>query len=192
MAAGPSPIHRRTVVLQDILGGGMGARRGLDGLDAVDTHVSNCGLLSAEVCETLYSWRVERTELIPDSGGEGRYRGGLGIRRTYRALVGQDAVLYIDQTDPRFAPPGLAGGRAGAGARLAVSFDRRRWTPTKATLFVPEGGTITVETAGGGGWGVPARRDPEALALDVRDGMVTRRGARRYPDARKGQRQRDA
>jgi N-methylhydantoinase B len=191
MAAGPSPIHGRTVVLQDILGGGMGARRGLDGLDAVDTHVSNCGLLSAEVCETLYPWRIERSELIPDSGGEGQYRGGLGIRRTYRALVGQDSVLYIDQTDPRFAPQGLAGGRAGAGARLAVSFGRRRRTPTKATLFVPAGGTITVETAGGGGWGAPARRDPEALALDVRDRMVTRRGAARHRDARRGRR-RDA
>ena len=73
------------VVLQDILGGGTGGRRGLDGMNAVDTYVSNCGLLSAEVCETLYPWRVERTELIPDSAGAGRFRGGLGLRRTYRA-----------------------------------------------------------------------------------------------------------
>ena len=180
MAAGPSPLHGRTIVLQDILGGGTGGRLGLDGMDAVDTHVSNCGLLSAEVCETLYPWRVERTELIPDSGGAGRSRGGLGIRRTYRALAGQQTVLYIDQTNPSFAPHGLADGRPGAPARLRVRAQGAGPVPTKTTLFVPEGGQVVVETAGGGGWGPPSDRDPEALARDLRDGVVTRKGAESY------------
>jgi len=189
MAAGPSPIHGGTVVLQDILGGGTGGRRGLDGMNAVDTYVSNCGLLSAEVCETLYPWRVERTELIPDSGGPGRFRGGLGLRRTYRALAPQHTVLYIDQTNRRYAPHGLAGGLPGAPARMRVRFDGVRRVPTKTTLFVPEGGEITVETAGGGGWGPPAKRDPSALALDFRDGFVTRRGRASYDPPPKGWRE---
>jgi N-methylhydantoinase B len=183
MAAGPSPIHGGTVVLQDILGGGTGGRRGLDGMSAVDTYVSNCGLLSAEVCETLYPWRVERTELIPDSGGPGRFRGGLGLRRTYRALAEQLTVLYIDQTDARYAPHGLAGGRPGAPARMRVRFDGVRRTPTKTTLLVPKGGEVIVETAGGGGWGPPTERDPAALTADLDDGVVTQRGRASYESA---------
>lgn len=173
------------MVLQDILGGGTGGRRGLDGMDAVDTYVSNCGLLSAEVCETLYPWRVERTELVPGSGGAGRFRGGLGLLRTYRALADQRTVLYLDQTDPRFAPRGLAGGRPGAPATLDVrSGGRRRRVPTKATAFMPEGAEVTVQTAGGGGWGRPSERDREALEEDVRDGVITRTAAARYGGAR--------
>jgi N-methylhydantoinase B len=174
MAAGPSPLRGETVVLQDILGGGTGGRRGLDGMDAVDTYVSNCGLLSAEICETLYPWRVERTELIPDSAGAGTSRGGFGLRRVYRALASQSTVLYIDQTDPAFAPPGLLGGRPGRPSRLSLRLGRgTRRIPTKTTLTVPEGAEIAVETAGGGGWGPPRGRPAEALEADVRDGLVS-------------------
>ena len=181
MAAGPSPLRGTTVVLQDILGGGTGGRHGLDGMDAVDTYVSNCGLLSAEVCETLYPWRVERTELIPDSAGAGTSRGGFGLRRVYRALAAQPTVLYIDQTNPAFAPVGLLGGRAGRPARMVLRVDgRARRVPTKTTLTVPEGAEIVVETAGGGGWGQPRERDPAALERDIRDGLVTRSGATTY------------
>jgi N-methylhydantoinase B len=187
MAAGPSPLGGRTVVLQDILGGGTGGRRGLDGMNAVDTYVSNCGLLSAEVCETLYPWRIERTELIPDSAGPGRFRGGLGLRRVYRALETQPSVLYIDQTNPAFAPQGLLGGQPGRSSRIFLRVDgRTRRVPTKTTLTVPAGGDIVVETAGGGGWGPPSERDPDALAADVRDGVVTARGSRAYAGPRRG------
>jgi N-methylhydantoinase B len=192
MAAGPSPLRGGTVVLQDILGGGTGARPGLDGMDAVDTYVSNCGLLSAEVCETLYPWRVERTELVPDSAGAGTFRGGFGLRRIYRALAGQPTVLYIDQTDPAFAPAGLAGGRPGRPAKVSLRVGgRARRIPTKTTLVVEEGSEVVVETAGGGGWGGPADRDPSALRADLQDGLVTRSGAMAYRPgeiARRGRR----
>ena len=168
-------------MLQDILGGGTGGRRGLDGLDAVDTYVSNCGLLSAEVCETLYPWRVERTELIPDSGGAGAFRGGLGLRRVYRALADQQTVLYIDQTNPALAPHGLLGGLPGRPAAIRLREDGRvRRLPTKTTLLVRAGAEVIVETAGGGGWGLPEDRDPELLGRDLADGVVTRRGAAAY------------
>jgi N-methylhydantoinase B len=181
MAAGPSPLDGRTVVLQDILGGGTGGRRGLDGLDAVDTYVSNCGLLSAEVCETLYPWRVERTELVPDSGGPGTFRGGLGLRRSYRALAPQQSVLYVDQTNPRFAPHGLLGGGTGQPSRIFLRVaGRTRRVPTKTTLLVPAGAEVVVETSGGGGWGPPGERDPGSLVADVRDGVVGTKGAGAY------------
>jgi N-methylhydantoinase B len=186
MAAGASPRDGRTVVIQDILGGGGGARRGLDGLDAIDTYVSNCGLLSAEVCETLYPWRVESTELIADSGGPGAWRGGLGIRRVYRALQTQQTVLYIDQTNPAFAPHGLAHGLPGRPSRIAIrSGHRVRPIATKTTIAVPEGAEVVVETAGGGGWGDPVDRDPDALAADLRDGVLTRTGLDAYRRGRR-------
>ena len=177
MAAGPSPASGDTVVLQDILGGGGGGRRDLDGLDAIDTHVSNCGLLSAEVCETMYPWRVERTELITNSGGAGRFRGGLGLRRSYRSLADQPTVLYVDQTNPAFAPAGIGGGRPGRPVTLRINGRR---VATKSTLLVTAGTEIVVETAGGGGWGAPAERDPDALGTDLREGVITAAAARDY------------
>jgi N-methylhydantoinase B len=179
MAAGRSPVHGGTVVLQDILGGGGGGRRGLDGIDAIDTHVSNCALLPAEVCETLYPWRIERSELVRGSGGPGTFRGGLGIRRVYRALERQPTVLYVDQTNPAFAPAGVEGGRSGRPSSISLRVGgRRRRLPTKTTLEVPEGAEVIVETAGGGGWGPPAARDADAVRRDARDGLVPRRDAR--------------
>jgi N-methylhydantoinase B len=175
MAAGRSPVHGGTVVLQDILGGGGGGRRGADGLDAIDTHVSNCGLLPAEVCESLYPWRIERSELVDGSGGDGTFRGGLGIRRVYRALETQPTVLYVDQTNPAFAPAGLEGGGHGRASSITLRVDgRRRRLRTKTTLDVPSGAEVVVETAGGGGWGSPELRDPEAVRRDRRDGVVPR------------------
>jgi N-methylhydantoinase B len=68
----------------ETIGGGMGARPTKDGLDGVQTHMSNTSNLPVEALETEYPLRVERYELIPDSGGMGTYRGGLGLRREYR------------------------------------------------------------------------------------------------------------
>src|SRR5919197_1388253 len=105
----------------------------------------------------------------------------LGRRRVYRALTAQPTVLYIDQTNPAFAPVGLLGGRAGRPARMVLRVDgRARRVPTKTTLTVPEGAGGVAETAGGGGWGQARERDPVALERDVRDGLVTRSGATTY------------
>ena len=176
MAEGPSPRTGRPVVLQDVVGGGTGAhgpRRfpdgrlepGGDGLDGVDTHLSNVGLLSAEVCELEYPWRLVRSELIAGSAGRGRWSGGRGLRRTYEVrAVAQSVVLYCEQTDPRFRPWGAAGGEDGAPTRLIVRdpLGRRIRVRPKSTLRLEPGSTVTIETGGGGGYGprvgtVPSR-----------------------------------
>jgi N-methylhydantoinase B len=96
-------------------------------------------------------------------------------------------VLYIDQTNPAFAPHGLLSGLPGRSSRILLRIDgRARRVPTKTTLTVPAGGDVVVETAGGGGWGPPIERDPDALAADVRDGVVTARGSRAYAAPRRG------
>jgi N-methylhydantoinase B len=173
MAEGPSPRTGRPTVLQDVVGGGSGAHgprqypdgravSGGDGLDAVDTHLSNVGLLSAEVCEVEYPWRLVRSELIRGSGGRGRWQGGRGVRRTYEVLAEpQRVVLYCEQTDPSFRPWGAAGGEDGSPTRLIVRdpSGRRLRVASKGTLTLAPGSTVTIETGGGGGFGAldPAR-----------------------------------
>jgi len=170
MAEGPSPRTGRATVLQDVVGGGTGAhgpRRYADGrrvegghgLDAVDTHLSNVGLLSAEVCEVEYPWRLVRSELIRGSGGRGRWQGGRGVRRTYEVLgVAQRVVLYCEQTEPRFRPWGEGGGGDGTPTRLIVRDPAGHRVPlaSKGTVVLAPGSTVTIETGGGGGFGVPA------------------------------------
>ena len=158
MAVGPSPRDGRPVVLQDVVGGGTGAHDGGPGLDAVDTHLSNVGLLSAEVCETEYPWRLVRSELLARSGGRGRWPGGRGVRRTYEVLAApQPVVLYCEQTDPRWRPWGAAGGADGTVTRLIVRDPAGRRLPalTKGTITLEPGSTVTIETGGGGGYGRP-------------------------------------
>lgn len=156
MAVGPSPRDGRPVVLQDVVGGGTGAHARGPGLDAVDTHLSNVGLLPAEVCETEYPWRLVRSELLPRSGGRGRWPGGRGVRRTYEVLAApQPVVLYCEQTDARWRPWGAAGGGDGAVTRLVVRdpAGRRLRAPAKGTIRLEPGSTVTIETGGGGGYG---------------------------------------
>ena len=169
MAEGPSPRTGRTTVLQDVVGGGSGAHgprryqdgrvvQGGPGLDAVDTHLSSVALLSAEVCEVEYPWRLLRSELIRGSAGAGRWHGGRGIRRTYEVLTSsQRVVLYCEQTDTRFRPWGGGGGADGTPTRLTVrdAAGRRLRVASKGTVTLAPGSTVTIETGGGGGYGAP-------------------------------------
>jgi len=168
MAEGRSPKTGRPVVLQDVVGGGTGAHGprddhpGGDGLDGVDTYMSNVALLSAEVCETEYPWRLVRSELVPGTAGSGRHRGGRGVRRTYQVTgrEPQRVVLYCEQTDARFRPRGAGGGGDGSPTRLIVrdAAGRRLAVRSKATVTLVPGSTVTIVTGGGGGWGDPGRR----------------------------------
>jgi N-methylhydantoinase B len=164
-------------LVTDLLGGGMGGRNGLDGLDGVDVYLSNCGLLPAEVCEMDAPVRIETTELVPDSGGAGKYRGGLAIRRDYRIQAESAYVnAYFDQGKPEFAPWGLLGGKAGASARLVVNIGtehEERLNMLKAHLRLKEGEMLTMISSGGGGYGDPRERSPESIVEDIRDGKVS-------------------
>jgi N-methylhydantoinase B len=159
-------------VMAEVAGGGTGAHSGGDGLDGVDTYMANVGIMPVEVAESGYSVRILRTELIAGSQGEGEYRGGLGLRREYQVL-GTDSMvtLYSEQTDPRFAPRGVAGGTDGQPSRITVLDPDGQPIPvgSKAALVLQPGSIIRVETSGGGGYGDPARRDPALRAADKQD-----------------------
>lgn len=151
------PRSGRLTLLADILGGGGGARPDAPGEDGIDTYTSNCAILPAEIAELEYPFLVERSELVDGSGGSGRMRGGLAIRRDYRVLAETaDGMYYVEQTDPRFAPRGRDGGGPGAPGRARL-LRAGTWQdiPSKGFLVLEQGDVISFESAGGGGFGAP-------------------------------------
>ncbi|MGD0084415.1 MAG: hydantoinase B/oxoprolinase family protein [Acidimicrobiales bacterium] len=173
-----SPKTGRASVMMDVVGGGTGAHRSGDGLDGVDTYMSNVALLPVEVAETEYAVRVLRTELVKGSQGLGEHNGGLGIRREYQVLdFPQVATVYGEQTDPRFSPKGSNGGGDGSVTRISI-FDaagRLLNVPSKTTLMLQPGSVVRVETSGGGGFGDPLKRAPAAINEDTLDGRIPER-----------------
>jgi N-methylhydantoinase B len=156
--------------------GGVGARNGSDGVDAVGFHfgVGRNQIPQVEPVEERCHVRCEAVQLITDSGGAGQWRGGLGVRVIYQILA--DAVLS-HRTDHFATPPeGLQGGHMGRRATVAViSPDGRRTDlPSKiANAPVGAGWRIIIETSGGGGVGRPEDRPTEAISRDVREGKVS-------------------
>jgi N-methylhydantoinase B len=138
-----------------------------------------------EVWETKNPWLLERVELLPDSGGAGKHRGGLGVQMDFQMLEDAYVTAVIERTkEPAW---GLEGGSpagiANSGAlRLA---DGTRTVFGKATrLKVPTGATLELTCGGGGGYGPAAERDPEAVRSDIREGYVSEARAReQYPHA---------
>ena len=170
-----------TYVYIETIGGGAGARHGADGAEAVQMHVTNSSNLPAEAFEIEYPLLVDEYALVPDSGGAGRWRGGLGIARQVSSRV-DGSVLTARGEGHVMVAPGLDGGLPGGRASLVIEpgTKRERLLPTATTaLPMPAGLGIRMETPGGAGMGQPAERDPRALAADILDGKVSREAAQR-------------
>jgi N-methylhydantoinase B len=162
-------------VYMETIGGGAGARAYKDGTDGVQVHMTNTSNLPIEALENEYPLMIERYELVADSGGAGRWRGGLGLHRVYRP-VGH-ATLFSGQGE-RFVnrPWGLFGGGDGAVGRFELLHDdgRREALPVKpAALSVPPSARLSVTTPGAGGYGNPAERDPALVAEDRASGKFS-------------------
>jgi N-methylhydantoinase B len=161
--------------------GGFGGRSGRDGMDAVHVHMSNTLNTPAEVLETEYPLRVRAYALRPDSGGAGRWRGGLGLRREIEAR--EPAVCSLLADRHRHPPYGLAGGEpgatgethllAGVGDENGAGDPDPERLPAKTTRRLTAGDVVWLQTPGGGGYGDPAERDPTAVARDLRLGKVS-------------------
>ncbi|MGE7664873.1 hydantoinase B/oxoprolinase family protein [Ureibacillus composti] len=175
------PMHGTPRVIQDDLGGGMGAFDNGDGIDAVDTHCGNVAILPAEVCELSYQIRVRSTELIQDSGGPGKWRGGLGIRREYEILERtHKGLVYTEQSNPDFAPWGLKGGKQGTSAKIKlIKKDGQEIEMTKGYFQAEPGERIVIETSGGGGYGDPTTRDTEKILEDIREEKISMEAAKK-------------
>jgi N-methylhydantoinase B len=175
--SGVDPRTGQYYVYLETIGGGSGARATKDGLDGVQVHVTNTSNLPVECLEMEYPLLVEEYALVPDSGGRGRTRGGLGLRRTIRVRGGEATFLGTLER-ARVAPWGLFGGRAGGMAALVLNAGtarERTLSPKIAGLRVAEGDAVTIVTPGAGGYGPPGARAPALVARDLREGKVSRR-----------------
>jgi len=160
-------------VYLETMGGGGGARPTKDGLDGVHVHVTNTSNLPLEALEQEYPLTLMRYELIDGSGGPGTFRGGMGLRRTYRA--DEDCRVRVDVSRLRSRSWGLLGGGEGANGAIVcgpgVTFQR-----DQATLKA--GQWFEVITPGAGGYGPPQTRAREAVARDLAEGVIDAAAAR--------------
>jgi N-methylhydantoinase B len=172
---GHDPRHDRDYVYLETLGGGFGGRFTKDGKDGVQVHITNTSNLPVESIEMEYPLRVESYGFVEDSGGAGKHRGGLGLRRVVRP-VGH--TMTFSGQGERFVnkPWGLfGGGSGGTGKFVKLSGGTEVALPTKpANLAVKPEEAIVVETPGAGGYGKPAERDKAAIANDFASGKFSR------------------
>ena len=173
--SGPRRTGDGSFVYLETIGGGMGARCDTDGMEAIHVHLTNTSNLPVEALENEYALLVDEYALVPDSGGAGRHRGGLGIARQIRAT--RDGVVFSVRSDGHMlGAPGLAGGMPGGTARLVRNIgtgSEETLSSKTASIVLATGETVRIETGGGGGFGVPSERDPAALAADLHDGKVS-------------------
>ena len=151
----------------ETIGGGFGARPGKDGMDGVQVGMTNTLNTPVESMETEYPLWVDRYALRSSSGGDGRYRGGLGLERT--VTVETDATVSLLTERRRTAPAGVNGGEDGATGQNLVDGER---VPAKASIDVEAGTTVSIRTPGGGGHGDPEKRDAAARERDREDEKV--------------------
>lgn len=164
-------------LLREITGAGSGGRPFADGADTVDVAPESKNM-PAEFAETNFPVRITQLGLRQDSGGPGLYRGGLGYLKDIEILMDGELMIHSDRSV--LQPWGVKGGKAGQGSVWLLNPD----TPEERTLAgkadnipVVAGDVLRVLSPGGGGWGDPLERDPEAVALDVKRRLVTRESA---------------
>ena len=160
--------------------GGLGARATKDGVNAMACHVTNVANPPVEVTEIEAPVLILERALRPNSGGPGRYRGGLGQIYRWRSL-GRDVRFSWTSQKTKIPPQGLLKGKPGQGSRWLTTLASGESCELERAIGVSElgyGDTVTCLMAGGGGYGDPFLRDPERVRQDVMDGLVTLESAR--------------
>jgi N-methylhydantoinase B len=175
----PDPVvegERR--VYFEIEVGGWGGHPTGDGASGFSAGFHNLANSPIEMCETLFPVTFTHYAYVPDSGGAGQFRGGLGLSREWR-LESDWGVLSGSFERFRHAPYGLAGGEAGSKGRfLHFRGDDCVALPSKISgVALRKGDRVRLETSGGGGWGSPSRRDRAAIDEDVVAGYVSEKAA---------------
>ncbi len=168
----------KTYVQYEIFGGGGGARASKDGASGTSVNQSNAKIAPVEIIESEFPTRVLRFELIPDSGGAGTFRGGLGIRREYLNL--EEARFSIRSAKHIIAPLGASDGGKGRTGNIVVNKGREdeKQLPTRyADYPLQQNDTFVLDTPGGGGLGNAFGRDPQHVLNDVAEGYVSAEAA---------------
>ncbi len=185
---GNHPDYDEYFACYDLMSGGWGGRFGHDGNDCVIAINGNCRFNPTEVFEARFPFMVETCELIPDSGGAGQWRGGLGYRRTLKATkVPITGSQCSDRHEVR--PWAIFGGEPGGnGGTLIQKAGSDEWrtvcqlygkvsSSKYANIQLEPGDRIRLWTPGGGGYGDPLKRDPEAVKEDLAEGYISKEAA---------------
>jgi N-methylhydantoinase B len=162
-------------VYLEIYGGGFGGGPRRDGCDAVDSPLSNCTNTPVEAADMDFDhFRIIGYGLLPDTGGAGKHRGGLGLFR--RFLILRDGANFATYTDRvRIAPYGLFGGAEGSRTRIEIEREGKIIkVKSKDRVDLRAGDILTLYSSGGGGYGPARARDPRLIANDVAQGYVSR------------------
>lgn len=154
--------------------GGQGARSEFDGLDTL-SFPSNCRVTAIEMFEIAVPVLTECKELIPDSGGAGRSRGGLGQRVVLRNLGRNPMNIYLASERVRHPCFGVVGGNSGSAGKV---FRNGEPQFPKGKVILKTGDRLEVETPGGGGWGMTSERSAAAIEFDLAEGLITPQAAR--------------
>ena len=164
----------------DFLSGCWGGRPWADGLDGNTSMFANMASFSVEVIEAENPMEVLDYEFVPDTGGAGKFRGGMSQRKTWRMLA-DEGILQVRADRQTHRPYGLQGGGPGAAGRniLDPGLGTEEKLHSKLTMTLRKGQLFRHELPGAGGWGDALTRDLHLVAKDLRDGLVTIDGAAR-------------
>jgi len=170
------PDSGRQAVCSEVVPGGIGATSRADGMNTMSCHVTNCPIPPIEATEIEAPVIYLKRELAEDSGGPGRWRGGLGQVLVYKVLGGWPQFHHTSQKS-RIPPQGVQGGLPGRSGRWLINAgtDREREIPNAIgdIEFLEPGDTVTHYSPGGGGYGQPKAREPWRVQADARAGLVS-------------------
>jgi N-methylhydantoinase B len=167
---GVDPRTGKYFTYYETIAGGFGARYNKDGVDGIHSHMTNTLNTPVEALESAYPLRVRRYELVRGSGGRGRFRGGLGIRRETEVLTKRSTISLMGERQ-RHRPWGLMGGRSGSPGEYGIARgNKMKALSSKTTLSANAGDVLTVTTPGGGGYGLPSKRTRDKIRQDRADG----------------------
>ena len=164
----------------DFISGAWGGRPWADGLDGNTTMFANMASFSVEVIEAENPLEVLDYEFVPDTGGAGKYRGGMSQRKTWRMLA-DEGILQVRADRQAFRPYGLYGGGPGMPGLNVMDpgLNTEAKLHAKITMTLRNGQIFRHELPGAGGWGPALDRDLDAVTRDLRDALVTIEGAAR-------------
>ena len=180
--AGINPNNGQRYVYLETLGGGMGGRYSKDGKDGVQVHLTNTSNLPVEAIEMEYPLRVEEYSFVENSGGAGKYRGGLGIRRIIRPIAHKCEFSGVGERF-KHSPWGVFGGKPGKPGKFFIKHKNGKITKLSSkssSIYTTEKDAIIMETPGAGGYGDPKKRSKENLLKDKISGKFSNSFIKKY------------
>ncbi|WHH58104.1 hydantoinase B/oxoprolinase family protein [Petroclostridium sp. X23] len=176
---GVNPKDNEYYVYMETFGGGSGARFCKDGLSCVQVHMSNTSNLPIESMEIEFPYMVEQYKLVRDSGGPGKYRGGLSMMKDIRVL-GHSSEFSIKADRHKTPPWGLFGGKPGKPGMIIMNPETDKPVvidSKKSGVVLEENGILRCQMPGAGGYGDPLERDRALVVKDLEEGYISRESA---------------